>query len=83
MPTLKKKKGFPWWLSRLMIQCCNCHGLGHCYGVSLIPDQGTSACCRHSQKRRRRRKNSNQICKFTSYGNKKNKLNPKPEEGRK
>ena len=45
--------GVPWWLSRLRIYCCHCYGLGHCYGMSLIPVLGNSACCGHGWKKKK------------------------------
>ena len=42
--------GVPWWLSRLRIWHHLCCGSGHYCGMSLIPDLGTSACCRSGQK---------------------------------
>ena len=41
--------GVPWWPSRLRIQHCHCCGLGCCSGTGLIPDPGTSSCCRRGQ----------------------------------
>ena len=40
---------FPLWCSGLRIWHCLCSGLGHCWGVGLNPDPGTSICCERSR----------------------------------
>ena len=36
--------GVPWWLNRLKIWHCHCHGLGCCCGIGSVPSSGTSKC---------------------------------------
>ena len=43
-------RGISWWPRGLRIQCCHRCGSGHCCGMGLIPDPGTSACLRRSKK---------------------------------
>ena len=44
-------KGVPWWLSRLKIQHCACHGSGYTCGAGGC--LGTYACHGHSQKKKK------------------------------
>lgn len=42
------------WHSGLRIQHCQCITLGHCCGMSSVPDPGTSACLRHGRKKKKK-----------------------------
>ena len=41
------------WHSMLRSQHCHCSGLGHCFGIGLIPGKGTSTCYRPGQKKKK------------------------------
>lgn len=41
------------WHSMLRSQHCHCSGLGHCFGIGLIPGKGTSTCYRLGQKKKK------------------------------
>jgi len=60
MQPLKKKKkviiGGPWWLSRLRIQHCHCHGSGYFCGLGSVPGPETSICHGHSKKKKKKKK---------------------------
>lgn len=42
------------WHSMLRSQHCHCSGLGHCFGIGLIPGKGTSTCYRLGQKKKKK-----------------------------
>lgn len=45
-------QGVPRWLRGLRIWYCHCSGMGHCYGMGLIPGPRTSC----SQKKKKKEK---------------------------
>ena len=50
----KKKNyifGVPWWLNRLRMGHCHCHGSDYYCEAGLIPSLGTSSCHGHRQKK--------------------------------
>ena len=49
----KKAPEFTWWLSELMIWCCDYSSLWHCCGSGLIPDPGTSTYCGCGKRKRK------------------------------
>ena len=64
-----KQRRVPLWCSKLRIWCCHCSGLGHHYGLGLLPGLGTSTCHRCSQKKKKkeRTKEMNTLMTFPLY----------------